>query len=406
MDSTMLAERAAAYLKKLCLEIPTRRVGTPGNREAVDFFEQVITSFGFEVESQPFDCLDWAEDGASLSAGGHFFQVLPSPYTNGIRAEAGLVAVSTLAELESAPAEGKILLLRGQLTREQLMPKNFPFYNPEEHQHLIALLESKKPLALLAATTRDPEMAGAVYPFPLIEDGDFDIPTAYMTGEEGDRLAAAAGSRVSLEIRARRWPSSGRNLVARKGAFQRRVVIFGHIDAKTGTPGAVDNAAGAATLLLLAELLRDYSGRLGIEIVPLNGEDDYSAAGEKAYLHANQGRFEDILLGINLDAVGFHQGRTAYSLYDCPDSTASQVKDVFDAEPGMTEGEQWYQSDHGLFIQNGVPALALTSDCFVTLLAEIAHTVKDVPSIVDPSKLVETALALHRLLLRLERSFA
>jgi hypothetical protein len=40
---------------------------------------------------------------------------------------------------------------------------------------------------------------------------------------------------------------------------------------------------------------------LGIEVVAVNGEDYYSNRGEKLYLHANAGRFDEVLLGINVD---------------------------------------------------------------------------------------------------------
>lgn len=96
---------------------------------------------------------------------------------------------------------------------------------------------------------------------------------------------------VSLKIRAQRTPSTGCNVIARKGAHHhRRVVLFSHLDAKDGTPGAIDNATGVVILLLLAELLADYTGQLGIEIVALNGEDYYVASGEKQYLSLNEGR--------------------------------------------------------------------------------------------------------------------
>ena len=51
-------------------------------------------------------------------------------------------------------------------------------------------------MAIIAATGRDPGLAGGVYPFPLIEDGDFDIPSVYMKDVEGDRLADYAGQEV------------------------------------------------------------------------------------------------------------------------------------------------------------------------------------------------------------------
>jgi aminopeptidase YwaD len=61
------------------------------------------------------------------------------------------------------------------------------------------------------------------------------------------------------------------------------------VDGKQGTPGALDNAAGVVTLLLLAELLREYrrARRLGVEITAING-DHYSAAGEIQYLRDQQ----------------------------------------------------------------------------------------------------------------------
>ena len=87
-----------------------------------------------------------------------------------------------------------------------LMPKNFVFYNPEEHQKIIALLEKGEPKAIICATGRNAALAGGVYPFPLIEDGDFNIPSVYMTEEEGKKLIQYAGKNIFLESRSRRIP--------------------------------------------------------------------------------------------------------------------------------------------------------------------------------------------------------
>ena len=51
-------------------------------------------------------------------------------------------------------------------------------------------------------------MAGGVYPFPLIEDGDFDIPSVYLTAEEGERLAQFLGATATLTIDAERFRPS------------------------------------------------------------------------------------------------------------------------------------------------------------------------------------------------------
>jgi len=397
----MLKNKAENYLKYLCNDIPTRRVGTQGNRDANEFLAETFASFGFTVERQPFDCIDWTQGEASLSVNGEQFEVQVGAFSPGCQVQAPLVLVSTVEELESTSVQGKILLLHGEITREQLMPKNFPFYNPDEHKHIVNLLEMKKPRAVLTATGRNPETAGAVYPFPMIEDGDFDIPTAILTEKEGARLASHADELVALVIEAERRSSSGFNLVARKCGLDRRVVVSAHIDAKDNTPGALDNAASVVVLLLLAELMKDYDGELGMELVPFNGEDHYSAAGEIAYLQANEGKLNQVLLNINMDAMGSHQGKTLYSFYECPEKLKSAIEQTFAGQAGFAEGEPWYQSDHMVFVMNGAPALALTSENFVEILAELAHTPQDSVEKVDCEKLVNIAAMVHELLLKL-----
>ncbi len=150
----------------------------------------------------------------------------------------------------------KVLFLHGEIAKEQLMPKNFVFYNPEEHQQIISLLEQGRPSAIVCATGRNAALAGGVYPFPLIEDGDFDISSVYMTEDEGDRLLPYVGNTVALKSAAKRVPGKGYNVTAKKGShLDERVVITAHTDAKKGTPGAIDNATGVVVLLLLAKLL-------------------------------------------------------------------------------------------------------------------------------------------------------
>jgi aminopeptidase YwaD len=403
LTNLTLKTKAESYLKHLCLDIPTRRVGTHGNQAANDFLAETLVTFGFEVERQPFECIDWTPGEVDLRLNGQQFEAFVGPFSVGCQVQAPLSVVSTLEELEAGDIRDKILLLHGEIAREQLMPKNFPFYNPDDHQRIIRLLETKQPAAVISATGRNPELAGAVYPFPLIEDGDFDIPSAYMIEEEGARLASYAGEMAALVIDAERRPSNGVNLVARKGSASRRIVISTHMDAKDNTPGALDNAAGVIVLLLLAELLRDYNGELGIELVPFNGEDHYSAAGEIVYLKANQGKLYEITLNINIDAAGYRGMKNAYSLYECSDEITTLIRETFKGGENLLTGEPWYQGDHMVFAMNGVPALAITSEGFMEIETKFAHTPKDHPDLVDCEQLVAIATALHKLLLAIEK---
>ncbi|NLE76490.1 MAG: Zn-dependent exopeptidase M28 [Chloroflexi bacterium] len=402
MTSASLTDVAATALRRLCLDVPTRRVGSAGNRAATEWLAAELSALGWATETPRFECLDWHEQGANLTVAGQAFPVQASPYTLGICCQAPLVAAATVDELAAAEATDRVLLLRGQIAREQLMPKGYPFYNPEEHQQVYALVEGKQPRAVVCATSRNPQMAGAVYPFPLFYDGNFHIPSVYTTEQEGERLAALAGQEAQLAMRAQRQPAHGCNVVARKGRnAPRRAVLFAHIDTSVNTPGAVDNAAGVATLLLVAKLLKDYASDMQIELVAVNGEDDYSAAGELLWLAQNQGRLEEIGLGINLDALGFHRGRTAYSLYGCPPPLEQTIHAALAAHEGLMEGEPWYQSDHAVLMQKGVPALAVTSEGVGEILATVAHSQGDLPEVVDPQRLATASLALRDLLLHL-----
>ena len=397
-----LLQRSRDYLQQFCVEITDRSVGSDGNRLATQYFQECISSMGWEVETQEFDAMDWIDGGASLLCGEVAFEVKVSPYSLGCTAEGLLMAISSVDELDKSDIAGKLLLLHGDIAMEQLMPKNFVFYNPEEHQRIISLLESGVPKAILCATGRNASLAGGVYPFPLIEDGDFDIPSVYMTEEEGERLLSCAGRIMALKSISTRLPGKGFNIIARKGRqLARRIVVTAHIDAKKGTPGAIDNASGVVVLLLLAELLKDYAGDTLIEIVALNGEDYYAVPGQMRYIHDYQHRFDEIILNINIDGAGYFDGLSAFSFYNLPDEIERKIKEVIGYIDGITQGAQWVQGDHSIFIQNGCPAIAVSSQWFTDHIdsQQITHTPKDNIDIVDCRKLVEIAQAL-RLLLR------
>ncbi len=393
----LMLEKSNKYIKKLCNEISERCVGSEGNKKATRFFAEKLESFGFEVEMPGFPCFDWHDHGSRMSVKEQSFEVLTSPYSMGGKLEGELCTISNLEQLKQVDAAGKIALLKGELAREQLMPKNFPFYNPEEHQEIISLLETKGFIGIITATGMSLEVAGGVYPFPLIEDGDFNLPTVYMKDIEGEKLSLYDGQKVAMEVRAERIPSEGCNVVARKGDYKSpRVVFLAHIDSKQGTPGAIDNASGIVTLLFLGELLAGYKGPLQVEITAINGEDYYSNPGEQLYLKTMNDHLPEIILGVNIDGAGFKNSYSAFSLYNLPPGLQETVKAVFADYDEIAEGDSWYQGDHSLFLQKEIPALALTSEQMGEIL-KVAHTKADKPEIVDCNMLVELAEALFKL---------
>lgn len=391
-----LAARAAAHLHHLCVQLPERVVGSQGNRDATAYFAGVCRAAGWQVETPTFPCMAWSESGAELTAGAESFEVQVSPYSLPVQVSAPLAVAITVEELEGADLAGQVVLLRGGIAGEQLAPKNFPWWNPEEHQRIIAALERAAPLAIVAATARNPQTAGAVYPLALIEDGDFAIPVAHLAEEEGLRLAAYAGRTVNLELRATRAPAEGANVVARKARGQGapRVVVTAHIDAKLNTPGAVDDGGGTVVLLLLAELLAGRA-ETPLELVAFNGEDYYAAPGERLFVEQN-GDLGGIDLNINIDGAGYIRGGTQFSFYNCNEALAGLVRTAFEAH-GLTEGPQWVQGDHSIFAMAGRPAVAITTEFFEEICATITHTPRDAVGIVDPQRLAQIARAITAL---------
>jgi len=398
LEHEHLYQKSVSYLKTLCEEIAERCVGSEGNRQATRFFEKAISSLGWQTETSELEVMDWQESGATLRVADQSFNMLPSPYSLGCSVQAALAGVSSPEDLEHREITGRILLLSGEIAKEQLMPKNFVFYNPEEHQKIIALLEKKQPAAIICATGRNPSLAGGAYPFPLIEDGDFDIPSVYTTEEVGRDLLTCIGKTAVLESRATRIPAKAYNVVARKGKeTAERIVLTAHIDAKKGTPGAIDNAGGAATLLISAELLKDYDGDRTIEMAAFNGEDYYAVPGQLDYIRKNQNDFQNIVLNINIDGAGLKESKTAFSFFNLPETMKTTGHDLLTKFAGITEGAQWPQGDHSIFIQHGCPAIAVSSQWLIEHMdsQQITHTPKDNISIVDCRKLVEVAKALN-----------
>ena len=282
------------------------------------------------------------------------------------------------------------------------MPKSFTFYNPEHHQRIIATLEKAKPAGIIAATGKNPELAGSVYPFPLFEDGDFDIPSVYMKDVDGEKLFGFCGQTARLRFESRRIPSVGQNVTARiPGISDNRIVVCAHIDTKPGTPGALDDGTGTIALLALAELLSAQVPQYTIELAALNGEDYYSAPGQMAFLAANQEIMQQVYLAINLDAPGYRDVSTAVSHYNAPEPVQTILHDLVQSNSRFVVGEPWYQGDHSIFIQNGRPAVAVTSENFHWLSSEITHTPKDSIDKVDFDMLADIAMLLSEFILRL-----
>ena len=391
-----IAARVAGHLAALVRWPAGRPVGSAANHAAEAYIAGVLSNAGYDVERQRFDCIDWRLEGVELRLADSPLPARANPFSPPCDVSAPGHAVGNVTELESANLEGRVVLLHGELTAEPLFPKNYPFFTVEEHRRVIELLEAKRPAAVIAVSP----MNGA--PAPIIEDGDFTLPSVTVPAGAGEALVAAAGTPIAVRVRSSARPGYGANVIGRRAAPSReKLIISAHFDTKPGTPGALDNAAGMACILALAEQLAAAPPPINLEFVAFNGEDHYAAPGEVADLAGCAGDFGRIPLVVNVDGVGLRGQPVSVAFFNCPAEWAAATRAVMAARPGLTEAEPWPQGDHSLFAMQGIPCIALTSGGIFDIVDSVIHTAGDTLAGVDPERIAAAADFLGELLTQL-----
>ncbi|MBI5667424.1 MAG: M28 family peptidase [Chloroflexi bacterium] len=367
------------HLHHLSVHIGPRMMGSPGDHAAAAYIRQVFANAGLQVEEQRWDCPYWSSEAIRLEVNGQPLPAYANTYSPSCDVTAPTVAIGTIAELQAAELVDRIGILYGDLASAPLTNIGYTIYNPERDRQINALLQAKRPAALLTL-----EPFSRVYE-PLIQDWDLGIPSASVTHEVGLRLLQNTGQTARLMMTNRSTPSSSASIIGRTTSRSpNRLVLCAHYDTKRDTPGAVDNGAGAAALLALAHRLARLPLDIGLEFVAFGGEE-YYASGDVEYARRNDGRFGNILAAINLDGVGQRLGANTVTMLAESAAFHDLVAEVVQQYPGVTWAEPWYASNHYTFFARGVPSIALTSAGTMNIL----HRPADTMDWVSPAKLAE-----------------
>jgi hypothetical protein len=380
-----LGGRAAYHLGRLVTEAGHRPPGSPANRRATDLAAAVLEAAGLPVTRRPFATRWWVPGAAALRIDGSRLPIDPPPFCAAASADGVARVVATEPALASLTGAGEVIVLAGDLARP-LFPKAFPFEQLPEDAARIAALEDRRPAAVVAVVPDDVAWQ------PVFEDPDLAFPYATVPASIGRHLET--GRRVALEVTSGVVDGEGVNLSAGPVTGP-RAVVCAHIDAKVTTPGALDNGAGVAALLTLAETGLEDLGP--VELVLFNGEDHYDAPGEQAWLAA--GGLEGVELVVNLDGIGLRGHPTAISHLGGDPSLEDAVSAAIASTPSAVAGDPWFESDHAVFAMHGIPAVALTSGAPIALLKARSHAPDEDPATVDPA-LIADAVRLVREILR------
>jgi aminopeptidase YwaD len=356
-----------------------RPLGSDANQTAADYIRNQFESFGYQIEEQPYACTAFQGAGAALIIDDQTAPVEANAFSLPCDVSGKILPIGSLAELDAAEMNDRILLFYGDLANTALSPKSW-FLKSERDDRIIQRLESGRPAALLA-----PPAASVEY-MQLTMDWDLDLAAATIPLETTLRLLQQPTLPVHLTIQGQRVAAAARNIVARSenGDSSQRVVVCAHFDTMINTPGAMDNASGVAVMLALAEDLRYEVLPFALEFVAFNGEE-YLPIGDDEYVQRAGDTFDQILYALNIDGIGPFYTSSTITMMEANPAFQSQVERIAAGYPGVVWVEPWPESNHSTFAMRGVPALAFSS----LGARHLAHTPEDTIDVISAAKLDE-----------------
>lgn len=373
-------------LNRLAVEIGARPAGSLAHQAAADFIAGEMQQVGYEVIWQKYPCPDWQAFFCELTVAGKKILASVNTYSPSCDIEAELVPVTSDDELRQLDLTGKFAMVHGEIVSSSFFPRNFDrrYYMVESQDRFLELLENSKPGAIVMVNHYDG-------PLPvLLEDSDWVIPSVTVSRHDGLFVMQNAGTTARLRIISARRTSTGSNIIGQRcGKIDKKILLCAHYDTKPGTPGAMDNAAGIAALLLLIRYLERMETKHSIEIVAYGGEDSWFP-GDALYIEEYPP--DNIAAVINIDGIGMKDSKTAISFFEFHEQLAGRIMDIAQ-NYGEYVQEQFYASDHGFFWPLGIPTLALTTSGYMdmNLVGKVVHTENDRLDIVDTLIIKQTA---------------
>ena len=293
---------------ELCVERP---LGSKGNNDVIDLLYCAFNELGYQCIDLPFNCIVWHSDYSFIEQNNNKTTIFPSPFSKELKGNFSLKYVSTLNELQNIKEYYGILVFNNELSKNSIFPKNFPFYFPDEDKTMYEKIEKINPKGIIAISGQDP--VSGLNPFPIFEDVNFEIPTAYVSSLEG----VSENSDITIEINSKKYKQKSKQIIFRREGLSKDIILItAHMDTKYFTQGAIDNAGGLFALYETAEIIKDKSFDHTIEIVPFNGEDSPEVSGELAYLNYLAENNYKTSTVINIDGAGHIGSKNMFSFFN------------------------------------------------------------------------------------------
>jgi Zn-dependent M28 family amino/carboxypeptidase len=356
IGETFTSDAGWNHLERL-VDIGNRMAGSPGEREALTATRDALDALGARnAHVDDFGIQGWIRGSSTVETPGGGVDCIALP-----RSPAGTVSGPLVdcgdglpADFEDADLEGAIALVSSTVPDhyDRFIHRREKYYRAVEAGATGFVFRNHTPgcLAPTGSVGTDADPLGP-------------IPAVGVSREVGLRLArrhAGAGVTVAVDCET---PAAESGVVRADVGPEtdRAVYLTSHVDAHDIAEGAVDNAAGTATVLevVRALLAREADLDRRVRIVCF-GAEEVGLRGSKR--EADLVDPDTVQAVVNCDGVC--RGRTLQCYthgFDALGAAVDRVADRFD-HPISCRPTQHPHSDHWPFVARGVPAVLASSD--------------------------------------------
>jgi len=379
------------------VDVGNRMAGSEGEREAAELTRDALTDVGARnAHLESFEIQGWTRGDSAITAGDTTQDCIALPRSPDDRVTGPLVDLGygLPADFEATDLEDAIVMVRSDVPDyyDRYLHRREKYYHAVENGAVGFIyrnhVEGCLPPTGSVGTDADP--IG-------------EIPAVGVSSEVGARLARRFDDEsITLAVEADIHPAESQNVHAELGPdTDERILVTSHVDSHDIAEGAMDNGAGTAMVVELANALaaREDDLETRVEFVAF-GAEEVGLVGSTRY--AETADSDAIKAVVNNDGVV--NARTLEFVthgFDALEEVANEIAERYD-HPIETVPTLGPHSDHWPFVAEGIPG------CYVRSVSEGAgrgwgHTFADTIEKLEPRTLREQAILLTASIVALAR---
>lgn len=162
-----LLGKARRYLEELCLQIPGRAVGSPGNRAATDLFAGHSDLSATSLRCRNSTAWNGSPANAACNATGKASRFTPGRFRRPVKPRPSFARPEPCRNCARWTPRARSSCSWAGWSKSSSCPRAFLSTTPTSTERSTACWKRSGALAVVAATGRNPDLAGSMYPSHL-----------------------------------------------------------------------------------------------------------------------------------------------------------------------------------------------------------------------------------------------